>query len=318
MGNGIRARRRSNKTFVWGLYTIGKAIDESTDGTSGSVTLSSSRYKMAASAYTVSSTGTISLTNAEQKTAANIAVGDCLVNISTSSSTVTTGTTLYKVTSVTQSGTSYVVKYTAHTPIDAVGEDTGNRVESKTMDYPADGIHDGYWYVLLRGKTTIHVWNIYNRKTTYLYKENTRTASSYVKAKIYTNTYIYYSSSYTFDKKTGRYFLDNPTQLSSLTSISTLSSKYWVVASSISDNGNSSMYYGCTAIDWSGYGNSGYVTGTKNYSYEQDTSNPVYSQGTTTGKTAKSAGSTFYPQNGEYGGYWYVYSHSYEGYIDLT
>lgn len=305
MGDGIRARRRNNKTFVWGLYTIGKVIDESTGGTSGSVTLSSSRYKMVSSAYTVSSTGTISLTNAAQKTAANIAVGDYLVNISTSNNTSTTGSTLYKVTNVTKSGTSHTISYVAYTSIDAVGTDTGNRIESKTLDYPVDGIYNGYWYVLLRGKTTIHVWNIHNIS----YQDNwvTKSESRFTASLYSSSAVIYYSASYEIPRSYPNQLQLVDASQSVCTTFTGWNNYYWL------DGGSKGNY-----IYKGGTYDASYGSRVNNTTRYYQVNEQIAQKGTATGKTVLSAAKNIYPSNGVSGSYWYVYSHSYEGYIDLT
>ena len=86
---GVIEKRKSGG-FVWAIYELAMGIDESVDGTSGSFNLSSSRYKRVAQSYSVSSSGTISLVDSVQTTAANMAIGDYLVNISTSNNTRST------------------------------------------------------------------------------------------------------------------------------------------------------------------------------------------------------------------------------------
>ena len=297
MGDGIRARRRSDKMFVWAIYTIGKAIDESTGGTSGSFTLTSSRYKMAASSYTVSASGTISLEGATQKTASQIAVGDYLVNVSTSNSTATTGNSIYKVTAVSGSS-SRTITYTSYTPVDAVGEDTGNRVEGEPFTYPNDGIYNGYWYVLIRGKTTIHVWDIYN----VTQKANYITVSS-SGSRLYTDgdEEIYYASSYREDNDKIWLVSPSTTTVASFTGFSTY---YWALTN-----------YGAVVHKGGTKANNNNISGYTKYTREN---NPIPTKGTSTGKAVLSAARSMYPSDGKDGNYWYVYNHSYEGRIDLT
>lgn len=150
MGNGIRARRRNSAKYVWAVYTIIKGIDENAGGTSGSVALLSTNQNYASSTYTVGSNGTITLTNATKKTASELLVGEYITDISTSGAATTTGTTLYKITQNASSSTfSRTISYIAYTPKNMRGTDTGDRIKSKTLDYPENGIQGDYWYVLL-------------------------------------------------------------------------------------------------------------------------------------------------------------------------
>ena len=159
---GVIAQRKGGG-YVWAVYSLTYGIDESAGGTSGSVSLSSSRYKHAAKSYTVSTDGTVSLVDSVQTTAANMAVGDYLVNISTSNNTSTTGTTLYKITAISGSSTRKIT-YTAYTPaLIAKGEDTGTRVKSHNdKEYPIDGIANGYYYILIEADGNPVVWAVYN------------------------------------------------------------------------------------------------------------------------------------------------------------
>lgn len=80
--------------YVWNRYSI--AYTE-TAGSSATVSRTYSYSKMAASAYTRSGT-TFTLTSPTSTTFENITSGKYLVNVANSSSTATSGTTLYKVT----------------------------------------------------------------------------------------------------------------------------------------------------------------------------------------------------------------------------
>lgn len=80
--------------YVWNRYSI--AYTE-TAGSSATVSRTYSYSKMAASAYTRSGT-TFTLTSPTSTTFENISSGKYLVNVANSSSTATSGTTLYKVT----------------------------------------------------------------------------------------------------------------------------------------------------------------------------------------------------------------------------
>lgn len=297
---GVIAQRKDG--YVWAIYSVVYGVDESAGGTGGSVRLSSSRYKMAAKAYTVSEDGTVSLTDSKRTTAANLAVGDYLVNVSTSNNTSTTGTTLYKVTGTSSSGSYVTVSYTAYTPsLCAKGADTGQRVESETADYPVDGLHtDGQWYVLLRGYATIYVWDVFNKGTSYGYKEGTTLNNA---VSIYTGTVIYYATAYTFDTSSGYYTLTNPQRGDYNNTLN-----YWMKNTS----SDITMYKSRTAYS------STEVTPATTYSRVVDRTLVTYDKGSSTGNTVESISPTAYPSDGAQGDYWYTFSHSYEGWIDNT
>lgn len=131
--------------YVWDVYNVVWGANETTTPYTGNFTLSSSsRYKMVSSSYAATSSQ-FTLTNAVQTTRANIKVGDYLVNVSTSNSTVTTGSYLYKITSI--SGNTFY--YTRWSPTQVRGATAINQVSSSTFDYPENGIQGGYWYVLV-------------------------------------------------------------------------------------------------------------------------------------------------------------------------
>lgn len=299
---GVIAQKRG-ESYVWAIYTVVYGVDESAGGTGGSVRLSSSRYKMAAKAYTVSEDGTVSLTDSTRTTAANLAVGDYLVNVSTSNNTSATGTTLYKVTGTSSSGSYVTVSYTAYTPsLCAKGVDTGQRVESETADYPVDGLHtDGRWYTLIRGYATVYVWDVFTIITTYGYKESTSRGET---VNVSGST-IYYSSAYTFYPwdRSSAYTLTNPGA-----GDYNDTANYWMVGST----SDSTMYKG-----HSSYGPSE-VTAVTTYKTTRDTSLVRYSKGSATGESVESVSAAAYPQDGAQGDYWYTFSHSYEGWIDNT
>lgn len=314
---GCFAAQGGGAKYVWAVYNLAYGIDESAGGTAGNFSVSSNNYRRAAKSYTVSGTY-VNLVDSVQTTAANLAPGDYIVTVANTNSTATTGTTLYKVTGVSGSYFSYTISYTAYTPaLIAKGEDTGERVESTDgTAYPHYGVQDGYFYVLIRGLTTVSVWDVYSVKTTYGYKEQTRTGSNYLSEKLYTNSYLYRASSYTFNAKNGRYTLTSPTQLSTATT-SALSGLYWVASSSTPEN-IPDIYYGCTLVDWPGYGSTGTITGQKNLYSAQDTSLVYESKGTATGESVQSVNPNEYPQDGKQDDYWYVYTGTQEVYIDNT
>lgn len=85
---------QGGEKYVWNRYSI--AYTE-TAGSSATVSRTYSYSKMAASAYSRSGT-TFTLTSPASTTFENITAGEYLVNVANSSSTATSGTTLYKVT----------------------------------------------------------------------------------------------------------------------------------------------------------------------------------------------------------------------------
>lgn len=307
MGEGIRARRRqTDGIYEWAVYSLVYGIDESASGTSDSFTLSSSRYKRAASAYTVSADGTVSLTNSTQKTAANLAVGDYIVNVSTSNNTSTTGTKLYKITSKSVSGTTYTINYIAYTPKKILkGEDTGERVTSTTLDYPVDGKQGNYWYVMISGSYLAYVWDVFEDVGSYKSSQTTNQDVS-----IPSGTTIYYrpdrygNTSWTIDKETGLF------TYSGWSSYKTSSSNNCLTASdaNVFDNewtletSPATNIYSGTAVTFERSARAEYCyTG-------------VYEgvKGDATGNTVESADVNAYPQNGAQDGYWYVFVRSYK------
>lgn len=301
MGEGIRARRRQDNILnEWAIYNLAYAIDESAGGTSGSFTLRSTYYKRAASAYTVSANGTVSLTSSTQKTAANLAVGDYIVNVSTSSNTSTTGDTLYKITS--KSGTTNVtIGYEAYTPsLIAKGTDTGNRVTSETLDYPIDGKQGDYWYVMISGSYTAYVWDVFEDVGAYVSTRTTRPTVS-----IKSGTTIYYGSSYdTFDKTTGLY------SYSGWSSYTTSSSKDCLAAD------DAGVFEGCWTLETS----PATTVYDDRYTCNSSSVTPHYGytgvykavKGDSTGNTVESADISAYPQDGAQNGFYYVYSRRYK------
>lgn len=85
---------QGDKRLTWAKYAVDYTEKA---GSSATVTLNYARTKKAASAYTIQN-GTFKLTSSATKTVENFAVGDYLVNVSTSNNTSTSGSTLYKVT----------------------------------------------------------------------------------------------------------------------------------------------------------------------------------------------------------------------------
>lgn len=85
---------QGDKRLTWAVY----AVDYTeVAGSAKTASITYSRTKKAASAYTIQN-GVFVLKSPTTKTIENLAVGDCLVNISTSNNTATSGSTLYKVT----------------------------------------------------------------------------------------------------------------------------------------------------------------------------------------------------------------------------
>lgn len=307
--------QRKGGAFVWAVYSLVYGIDESAGGTSGSFSLSSSRYKRVAKSYTVSADGTVSLTSSAQTTAANMAVGDYLVNVSTSNNTSTTGTTLYKITAISGS-TTRTISYTAYTPtLCAMGSDTGDRVKSVAgTTYPHYGAQGNYFYVLLRGLTTVYKWNIFRSVAKHTYedvvtKNQSVTISTFSKITVGT-----------FDTSTGKYSVTynnaNVGIAANYFANVSAGSSCWVNGS-ISSSTVTAYYYGGNMPSNSS-GSSITITGvTKHTSTVAST---TYSKGTSTGNVAESIDSNAYPQDGRDGadGYWYVYAGAEERYIDNT
>lgn len=307
---GCFAAQGGGAKYVWAVYNLAYGIDESAGGTDGSVSLSSSRYKMAAKGYTISDSGTVTLTDPTKTTAANLAVGDYLVNVSTSNSTATTGDTLYKVTGVSGSY-NYTISYTAYTPaLNARGTDTGQRVESNTADdYPVDGVQGDYYYVMVKGYGTVYVWDVFNKKTSYGYKESTREPG--YNTIFSASSTIYYSSSYNFNTATGKWTILNPSSgLANALSTGTLSGKYL-------DNNTTSEYIFYSPTKWEVNGSHIDVTATR-CDDEIDRTVKVPSKGSATGRIVESLSQSAYPQDGAQGDYWYTYNSSYTGWFDFT
>ena len=324
---GVLAQRKSDG-YVWAVYEPLMIIDESTGGTSGSFSLSRTRYKQVAKSYTVSADGTISLTNPTQTTASNMVVGDYLVNISTSNNTSTTGSTLYKITAISGSSTR-TITYTAYTPTPIRGENMIEQVESITPDYPIDGLHtDGKWYVMLKGKYVVYVWDVFNvvnngwntvgstpdRNTNppigIHYNLNT-SASYYDKSQT-----IYYTSSSKNITIDDNGYASGFSSSLSLIGVSSdwnndLKKAYYAPTST----NNRHYYYGVnsSSTEGSGTDTKGIVTATTRYDIIEK-----YAQGSATGEIVESPNASAYPQNGVLGNYWYVYSHEYEKIIDNT
>lgn len=184
-----------------------------------------------------------------------------------------------------------------------MGTDTGDRVESKTMDYPVDGISGNYWYVLLRGKTTIYVWNIYNvyQQPNYVLETTTGNKIAFGGP----SSTVWYASSY-------RLYSDQMQLVNALTStyqnFNSWGSYYW----STSGETTITIYKGGSKT---GSGNWVYVQNATSY---RQVNEPIPQKGSATGKTAISAAGSMYPADAMVGNYWYVYSHSYYGYINQT
>lgn len=304
---GCYAAQGGGAKYVWAVYNLAYGIDESAGGTDGSVKLSSSRYKMAAKGYTISDSGTVTLTDPTKTTAANLAVGDYLVNVSTSNSTATTGDTLYKVTGVSGSY-NYTISYTAYTPaLNVRGTDTGQRVESNTADdYPADGVQGDYYYVMVKGYGTVYIWDVFNvtQKVTG-YESNSVTGYSTDSMSSFT-----YGTSMSFDSKTGYFTLSGTETLSmtenSFTNYVETENNYWM-------EGSTKKAKYC-------YMGGNWYTGNKAKNVRKYTSTAISetTKGSATGEQVQSVSQTAYPSDGVQGDYWYTYNSSYTGWFDFT
>lgn len=312
---GVIAQRKDG--YVWAIYSVVYGVDESAGGTGGSVRLSSSRYKMAAKAYTVSEDGTVSLTDSTRTTAANLAVGDYLVNVSTSNSTSTTGTTLYKVTGASSSGSYVTVSYTAYTPsLCAKGADTGQRVESNTADdYPADGIQGDYYYVMVRGYGTVYIWDVYN----YTPGWNTVTSTPSTDNPpigISTSSYAGYEVSSTIGYNQNK--LSTMPDITSGKAMFSNSGATSTVLSMLDENSNyNHLYYGINNSDHF-YDHYSSMSGTTRIRARYRLDIVDGKKGAATGEQVQSLTSTAYPSDGVQGDYWYTYNSSYTGWFDFT
>lgn len=93
---------QGGEKYTWGRYTVSSAAVSSGNGTTSNI--GASIYKYASSSYTISGS-TFSLENPSNTRAENLTVGKYLVNVSTSSNSSKTGTTLYQITKIETSYT---------------------------------------------------------------------------------------------------------------------------------------------------------------------------------------------------------------------
>ena len=93
---------QGGEKYTWGRYTVSSAAVSSGNGTTSNI--GASIYKYASSSYTISGS-TFSLKNPSNTRAENLTVGKYLVNVSTSSNSSKTGTTLYQITKIETSYT---------------------------------------------------------------------------------------------------------------------------------------------------------------------------------------------------------------------
>ena len=302
------ARRRMMVAFnkelkyIWRVYNVESQLSGETTGT---FTLSSSRYKMAASSFTfLSSTLGFSLTNSVQTAAANLKVGDYLVDVSTSSSTSVNGTVLYEITAISGSSTR-TISYKSYTSFSEVqGSNLLYEIGSDTMDYPADGIWsgDGLWYVMVKGEREVHVWNVFNVNNNYYTEVIEGNSSGYQYD--YSFDYLTYGESYTFNKNTGEFTLNDVLSLGS--AIAYQGTLYGMEGSSTlsGDSMKGPVLYSqcsCTADTYNVY----------HRAKCKHTATFAGTKGSSTGNLSESINRNEYPQDGIQGNYWYVYSHSY-------
>lgn len=88
---------QGGEKYTWGRYTVSNVAVASGNGTTSNI--GASIYKYASSAYTISGS-TFSLTNPSYTKAEDLAVEKYIVNVSTSSNSSKTGTTLYQITKI--------------------------------------------------------------------------------------------------------------------------------------------------------------------------------------------------------------------------
>ena len=201
-------------------------------------------------------------------------------------------------------------------------------------------------YILWSGLQTIYQWKKYNVASSSGYKES---SSSYEKYSIpgsgtsFTNsTYVYTSDSYTFDPKTGKFYLINPTQrtsrdiatLSQNTDVDVCRKRYMVCyvtdlyASAPSEEtiATTGFYEIYKIPDTYQTGSSGYIfmalndyifcvpygsddaSRRKNFYRIAASSTTLYSCGSTSYGTVTSTSRNTYPDNNQSDGYWYIYN----------
>lgn len=134
------------KLLTWKKYSIQYDKDESTAYDGSSSSMSSSTTKMAADSYTVSSDGVFTLVSPTSTQVTNL-TGKWIVDISTSSSSATTGSTLYYVRSIS-GWTSKTINYTRYTGAVISGYTYLEDVQAAPGTYPVLGIQSGYRWVL--------------------------------------------------------------------------------------------------------------------------------------------------------------------------
>lgn len=292
---GVIAQRKGDG-YVWAVYPIKYVIDESS-ATTGSFSIRSTYKKMAATAYTTDGT-TFTLTS-PVSTAVTSLAGKYIVDISTSTNSNTSGSTIYHVDSVSTSGAKRTVSYTAYTAAKAVqGEGELYRVESKTADYPINGVYNGYWYIMLKGEYTVYVWNKYYANMTFSANKTLELSDS-----DFTSPYI---------MPQGRYYgwyIDKEVGIARIiesVSPSTLKNKYILLTNSESGgkpelSGTYIWDYNSIIGKWEGCK----ISDVYSLKYSK------YTSSLPSESTAESPSIDAYPQNGAYKGYWYEYSHSY-------
>lgn len=311
--------QNSDAGFIWKIYTVVTGINESIINSTGSFNLSRTRYKMAAKSYTVSSSGTITLTNPTQTTAANLVVGDYLVNISTSNNTSTTSTNyLYKIVDITVSGTTYTISYQRFkVGNNAKGTFTGEQVSADKLTYPVDDIWDGdgRWYELIKGEYVVYVWEQYSLTTGTNYVQVTESDDQ----RIYgdgSNSFTYNRcETMSFNKTTGKYTLSNQgTATATFASTSGTNPKATLKPSGgyygSAGSNKSSVFKISSGAGYSGSNGLDLVLSGTLYTAEKEKV-----AGNLIG-TVESIKSDAYPNNAMLGANWYKYSHSYIKAID--
>ena len=291
--------------YIWKVYDIGTQL---TGGTTGSISIRKTRTKMTSTEFTYSN-GTFTLTNPKSKTITNLSVGDYIVDIrtTTAGANITSGSAIYKVTG--KSGSSNIIlSYTEYTSMKNIqGSTYYYDVASDTLDYPIDGEQDGYWYVMVKGEKEMYVWDVYNVSTKYGYKESSKSAT----VNFVSGNSIYMASSYSFNKSSGTFTLNNPvstrwtSSYADILGISNISDgPYWM------KNSDYGSYVMTEMLTEGTLTPTLELSGTQKYAVT-DESAITYIKGTSTGTTVESDSNTLYPQDGAQGNYWYTYSHSY-------
>lgn len=297
--------------YVWAVYDFAYVRDDAS-ATTGSVTLSQTLRKMAASAYTVNEGG-FTLTGAVTTQVQHFQVGQFIVNIATNTGdNVTSGQYLYEVTGTSGYWTR-TIQYKRYGVKAAKGDTELYRIESDTPDYPMDGEQDGLWYVMIKGLREVFVWDVYQATFSYGYKETRSSKSSSFISTSSSKTFLV-STSYTFDPYTGYYTLVNPTSVTVRSGDSAVTDvKNYLKEKYSMNSSTNGTHTGMTYVTGDGTLEYEFVF-VRRYEYSRTTDETLLipsGKGEPTGNVVESSDDSAYPQDGAQSDYWYTYSHSY-------